>query len=643
MRAAGLVFTIFFLCASIAQAATPTQNREWFEQARLALNKSDERAFKLLRAQLENYPLTPYLDIWLARKALKKGNDGLVEQTLIQHANIPESRNLRIAWLKYLAKHGEWEQVIKLFDAHPEDRARLPETAMVATWHSGKSEQAIALFSSHWIKDKKISTFTEKLRQNWKKAGHPTLNERWQRIGNYARHGKWKKIKREALHLPKETQPLITYWHQVQNEPVMMLNQWPENIDPLTAELILNDGLIRLARSDAGKAWHLLLQLSPKVTIAEEKLATLKRQLALRAARQHMLEAGEWLSQLPESQHSVETRSWQARIYILHHDWKKTLAVIDAMPTEERQLSNWLYWKARALEMTGRSELARPLYLLLANDRGYYSFLSSERLGVPLKFNHSGIEASPEEIKMISQLPAIQRAYEWLQLDSAGKASREWNMALHGKSRATWRAAATLATEWNWYDQAIRAAYKADENDALVARFPLGFEDAVSAASNESGLTTASIWSIIRQESAFNRQATSYVGAKGLMQLMPRTARGVAKKLNLGSSHSDLFSPKVNVRLGSAYLAEMNERFGNLALAAAAYNAGPHRVSLWVKRTPFDGAESWVEGIPFNETRRYVQQVMAFIAVYEWRQEKAPTSLIERIGGVKKVSLSEAR
>ena len=490
---------------------------------------------------------------------------------------------------------------------------------------------------------KKTNIFSEKLRQHWKKAGHPTLDERWQRIGHFARHGKWKKIKSEAHHLPKEMQPLISYWQQVQNEPEKMLHQWPENIEPLTAELILNDGLIRLARSDSGKAWHLLQQLASKISISEESLATMKRQLALRAARQHILEAGEWLSQLPKSQQSAETRSWQARIYILHHDWKKTLAVIDAMPTEERQLSSWLYWKARALEKTGNSELAKPLYLLLANDRGYYSFLSSERLGVPLKFNHSGIEASPEGIKMISQLPAIQRAYEWLQLDNANKASREWNMALQGKSRETWGAAATLASEWNWYDQTIRAAFKADENDALVARFPLGFEDAVSAASNESGLTPASIWSIIRQESAFNRQATSYVGAKGLMQLMPRTARGVANKLKLGVRHPDLFSPELNVRLGSAYLAEMKERFGSIALAAAAYNAGPHRVSLWVKRTPFDGAESWVEGIPFNETRRYVQQVMAFIAVYEWRQEKVPTSLIERIGGVKKVSLSEDR
>ena len=177
---------------------------------------------------------------------------------------------------------------------------------------------------------------------------------------------------------------------------------------------------------------------------------------------------------------------------------------------------------------------------------------------------------------------------------------------------------------------------------ALEARFPLAFEEAVISAAKESGLSRSSIWSIIRQESAFNHQARSYVGAKGLMQLMPRTASAVAKSLNMRSRHPDLFSPEINVRLGSTYLAQMKERFGSLALAAAAYNAGPHRVSRWLGRTTFEIPEAWVEAIPFNETRRYVQQVMAFMAVYEWRQSKTPGSMIARIGReVEKVSLNE--
>ena len=171
----------------------------------------------------------------------------------------------------------------------------------------------------------------------------------------------------------------------------------------------------------------------------------------------------------------------------------------------------------------------------------------------------------------------------------------------------------------------------------------MGYEQAVMDAAKETGLMPSSIWSIIRQESAFDEQAVSYVGAKGLMQLMPKTARDVARQLKMGRGTPRLFSPAVNIRLGSSYLAEQKNRFGNLALASAAYNAGPHKVSQWLSRSPFDAPEAWVEAIPFSETRRYVQQVMAFIAVYEWRQKKPASSLIARLNEQEqKVSMNEA-
>jgi len=171
----------------------------------------------------------------------------------------------------------------------------------------------------------------------------------------------------------------------------------------------------------------------------------------------------------------------------------------------------------------------------------------------------------------------------------------------------------------------------------------MSYKNIVLRAAKKTGLKPAEIWSIIRQESAFNQHAVSYVGAKGLMQLMPATAREVARKLNMGKATPRLFSAAVNIRLGTTYLADIKQHFGNLALAAAGYNAGPHRVSSWLKRVPFESPEAWVEAIPFNETRRYVQQVMAFVSVYEWRQQKQLTSLTARLHGrVHKLSFNQA-
>jgi soluble lytic murein transglycosylase len=183
------------------------------------------------------------------------------------------------------------------------------------------------------------------------------------------------------------------------------------------------------------------------------------------------------------------------------------------------------------------------------------------------------------------------------------------------------------------HDRVIQAAYQAGEMNALVNRFPIAFKDEVATTARESGLPASLIWSIIRQESAFNAHAVSSVGAKGLMQLMPATAHEVASGLDVTDGQPDLFDPAVNIRLGSLYLGKMVQQFdANHAIAAAAYNAGPHRVAKWLERRAFDEPDIWIETIPYAETRRYVQQVMAFTVVYDWRQSKQPTGIVSQLG-----------
>jgi len=634
--------------ATVVHASAPQtllkQQRIWFQQAHRALNKHDMKTFHRLQAKLNHYPLTPYLDIWHARKTLQQGNDRLVADTLARYADIPESRNLRTAWLKSLAKRGRWSHVANLMQRFPRLASRFPDTAMMANWHVGDREKALGQFSRRWQQGKRLSVALATLQHAWHKQGHPTRAERWKRIERLARHGKWKSIHKLARALPKQQQQWLKYWHSVQKKPEKALQKLPVSMPPEQLEMVVSDGIKRLSRRDAVKAWQLLKQLESDATMVKGgvKLPKLERHTALRAARQHKPEAAEWLAGLPASYQNEDTRAWRARLYMLQQDWKQTLAAIAAMPESEQQQSRWIYWTGRAAVGIGQPEVAQHLFAKLASERGYYSFLSAERMKQPFQFHASEITASKEALTAVEQKPAVRRAHEWLRLGKRSKAAREWHHALAAASRAQWQAAAVLALRWHWHDQVIRAAFKANRLDALSERFPIAFEKDVMKASRATGLMPASIWSIIRQESAFNQHAVSYVGAKGLMQLMPKTARNIARKLGMGKRTPRLFSPAVNIRLGAAYLAAQKKRFGNLALASAAYNAGPHRVSRWLKRTPFDAPEAWVEAIPFNETRRYVQQVMAFVSVYEWRQNKQPGSLIARLNEqVQNVSLNE--
>lgn len=126
------------------------------------------------------------------------------------------------------------------------------------------------------------------------------------------------------------------------------------------------------------------------------------------------------------------------------------------------------------------------------------------------------------------------------------------------------------------------------------------------------------VYAITRQESAFMADARSHAGAMGLMQLMPATARETARQYDIPySSTNDALIPERNIAIGTAYLSRLNGQFqGNRVLASAAYNAGPGRVRQWTRGMGSLPADVWVEAIPFDETRKYVQSVLSYAVIY---------------------------
>ncbi|MFM7704334.1 MAG: lytic transglycosylase domain-containing protein, partial [Rubrivivax sp.] len=211
---------------------------------------------------------------------------------------------------------------------------------------------------------------------------------------------------------------------------------------------------------------------------------------------------------------------------------------------------------------------------------------------------------------------------------------REWNFSLRGMGERELLAAAQFACEREVWDRCINSSERTRTQVLLGQRYPLPFREEVLAASRAIGLDAALVYGLIRQESRFILDARSHVGASGLMQLMPATARWTAHKLGLEWKPELITDREVNLRLGTAYLKLVLDDFsGSLAMAAAAYNAGPSRPRRW-REGPTLEAAAWAEGIPFNETRDYVKKVLANATVYGalLRPEAAPT-LRGRLGG----------
>jgi len=589
--------------------------------------------YKMLYGKLKNYPLRPYLDIWQAWKGLDAGLDFDVEEVLQRYQDIPESVDLQIAWIESLAKRGQWPHVAIQLKALDMSSQQLPKIVLLSAWYNGDKQTAFDVLSDIWAQGQDVDFFQVPFMQNeWSAAGYPQVSDSLKRAKYFAARGKWDDVEVLKKSFNKSDKHWLNYWKNVQDNPQKYLSNFSKqklNKDVDWVRLVLSDGLQRLSREDVDQAWLVLKRRKSDMPVL--LFDKMQRKIALRAAKHHVANSANWLADLSKPAQNKDTYAWRVRMLLMQEDWQQVLLAIQAMPEQQQLESRWVYWRAQALDMLKQDVAAKLMYEQLAQGRGYYSFLSAEHIGIPYRMGWEKTEFISSK-RLAKEMP-MRRAYEWLQLGEEGKANREWSVALNGASVERWQQAMQLAVAWKWYDRGIQAASRAGVYDALAVRFPMGYADVVQNRADETGLDTSLIWSVIRQESGFNASAVSRVGARGLMQLMPRTANYVAKKHGLESPNQQaLVVPELNIQLGATYLADLLKRFeGQKAVAIAAYNAGPSRVRKWKNRVPFSRSDIWIELIPFKETRRYVQQVMAFTAVYDFLQKKQTTGLLTRV------------
>jgi len=601
--------------------------RTYFTEARKALKVNDTQTFQRLRSKLQAYPLTPYLDIWQAYQELNNHNDYQIKQTLKRYHDIPATLDLRIAWLKNLAERGQWPHVAEQLKLIMHAEQNFPKIALRSAWYNGDKKLAFSLLSKQWRKGIDIRTYAIPfLYPAWKHAGFPSTEASYARITYFAKHRNWARIQPLQEALPNNEQKLLKLWASAQQNPTLNLQKIQQYMPTKLAYPMIKDVLRRLSASDITASWRHLKKLAPALTT--KQFAYLQRKIAVRAAKQHHIEATTWLASLDPKLQNNETRAWYVRMLLLQKKWKHVIIAIQAMPEAQQLSSRWLYWQAHALQALHRTTAAKLLFAQIATGRGYYSFLSADRLAVPYHMDAKPIKTS--SLVSLKKEPYIQRSYEWLQLHETDKASREWNQGLRHASPQTWLQALQLAASWQWYNRTIQAATRTSAYDALSLRFPLAYLDEIQHISMQTGVQRSLIWSVIRQESVFNASAISRSGALGLMQLMPKTANYIAKKSALNKvNEQELFRPSTNIQLGSLYLARLLKRFDNQpALAIAAYNAGPARVKRWQAQISSNDIRIWVELIPFNETRRYVQQIMAFSKVYDWLLHQRSSRLL---------------
>ncbi|MDF1646167.1 MAG: transglycosylase SLT domain-containing protein [Legionellaceae bacterium] len=380
-------------------------------------------------------------------------------------------------------------------------------------------------------------------------------------------------------------------------------------------------GLKSLVSSNPKRAIALWKEIKNQNILTDEQKQAFLTHLALYQAIRNKPDSYNWFNQVTPDAYNETLLDWQIRFALRNHEWERVKTLIQLSNKQEEPA--WQYWLARAEVALGHPQEGNKIYQELAKTRHYYGFLASTRLKQPLAFQQE--EANHQTSILDEYQPItdeIKTLYKNKKQLQASRMANDFASELPKNKKSAF--IAWLANTLHWTGKSVYLSGADELKHQISLRFPLAHQKHIQTYAQKYHIPKALVYAVIRQESAFRHDVISPVGAHGLMQLMPKTAKHVARQKHIAYQNTkDLFKPEKNIHLGVAYLAELAKRFdNNPLLMVAAYNAGPHQVNRWIKTHPIQEIDIWIDTLPWGETRNYLKSVMAFYAVYQYRLDE---------------------
>jgi soluble lytic murein transglycosylase len=636
-RQTGLVFALLVLVSTV-QAAQGGQiensvetQRQDFNRAWQAAKQGNRKEFERLMPGLEGYLLYPYLEYENYRHRRASVDAGKMALFLENHRSWAFTAGLKTAWLKALGKRGRWDSLILYASGSPDTevqcylaQARIQrqqveglEAVAKALWAVGESQPDACDPVFVWLK----------------KQGGITPGLAWERIGRAMQARQPRLTLYLARYLGPDEQVWADRWYQQDRGGYRQLDRtrsWP---DQEKSREITAYGLRRLARADADKAWRTYVAIENGFNWPEAVRGGILREIALWSAVEGADGTPQRMQAVPAEFRDGKLLEWWARFSLTRADWEGVMLAIELMPTEQQADSGWRYWNARAQIESGNPEQATLQLEQLALEANYHGFLSADRLGFPYNICPEEPSVTPAEVEALRDRPGFSRALELSIAGIRNWSRSEWQLAEKRLDNAGLRIAAALAVEENWPDMAIFALGNSGDLKWYSWRFPTDYAALVEVQALGQNLDPAWVLGLMRSESAMAEDAISSAGARGLMQVMPKTASQLAKRHSINySGKQQLLQASENIVLGTLYLRELLDKFSeNPVLASGAYNAGPGAVARWLNNRRTDDPEIWVETLPYYETRDYIPRVLAFSTLYDWRLAKPVSRISSRM------------
>ncbi len=631
----------------VTPADAPTGNAtnardDVIRDARDAFQRHDRARLALLRATAvtNRLALAPWVDYWELTNRISEVSADEVEQFYVRWPGTYVEDRLRNDWLLEVGHRHDW-------DAFKRDypRLRMTDDRSVACYATlvdhlaGKEVRDIAL--AQWLAIKDIDGGCQLLAQTLHDDQVFTDADVWRRLrraADFNAKSAERAMRGAAQILGK---PAVKEIAALQDNPARFITR-KADVDTTRRNEMVALALARMGASDPAAA-ALQLQERWQSSIGADNAAWAWAVIAKHGAQALLPEAVDWADRawaarkparkgeaLAPPDWGDDVLAWHARAALRagggSQRWKNVMRAIDAMSPAERAADNWVYWRAQAelalgllaagAENDAATAAARQKLAALSSTVSFYGLLAAEDLGNQFALPPRPLPITPLERGLAHANPGLQRALALNALDMRDEGRREWNYTLRGMGDRDLMAAAQWACDMSDWQLCINTSERTKIEIDIAQRYPMPFRrDIVEAATNAS-LDPAFVFGLIRQETRFMGNMKSAVGANGLMQLMPATARWAAKKGGIPYRPELITDPSTNLRIGCFYLKMVLDSLGGSdPMAAAAYNAGPARPRRWrggVMLAP----EVWAENVPFLETRDYVKKVMSNAAIY---------------------------
>ena len=620
---------IALACAALAAGAAQG-NDDAVLGAYDAFRAGDPDRLERHARALEGHTLAPWVEYWRLKLRIEDAAAKDMARYLARHAHTYLGDQLRADWLKELGRREDWRSFERELGPLVQDELEIRCHAWRARLARGDAPVAIEA-RALWLEPRELPEGCQKLVGELLARGAVDEERIWQRARLQLYYGYVTAARRTLEELPAAARPDERLLAQALSAPRQLAARAPRDLEPRAAREMLVLALLRLARSDLDAAVQALRE-GAGAHLPQAEREYLWARIATLAAFEHRDEALDWYAHAGAAPLEDTQLAWKARAALRAGRWQAVLDAIEPMSPQASLDLAWTYWRGRARDALGDAEGAREQYLRIAGQPLYYSVLATEELGGEASIPLPHHEASEAEVDTVRGNVELARALELYRLGLRTEATREWMFAVRHMGDRRLLAAAELARRAAVFDRAIGTASRTELLHDYRMRYPAPFRDVFREYAGAYGLEEAWVLGTVRQESRFISEARSGAGATGLMQLLPHTARWVARRIGYkGYSPKRVAEVETNVTLGARYLQHVLERTGHPVLASTAYNAGPNRALRWQPAQPLEGA-IFIESIPFDETREYVKRVMANTVHYALLLEGRSIPLKQRLG-----------